>query len=298
MDTSDIKVKIARGKKPGNCPENCRELSRELLRTALAETGITSYTLAHKPSGQPFLKEYPDIFISISHCAAAAAVAVSGKPVGIDIEPANRRAVSERVMRRVLTKEELLYPERFLEFWVKKEAYSKMTGQGLQAGFNTINTIDHKQIRFYEQDGLFVAVAAQPPEHIMDNEQNRSQLHRSGEDYLETILLLHRKTGHVHAVDIAGELGFSKPSVSKALGLLRDGGFVLVSPEGHITLTETGGIYAAAVYKRHTMLRRLFRDVLGVSPETAEADACNAEHLISAETFERLEVFLRERGEQ
>jgi Mn-dependent DtxR family transcriptional regulator len=122
-----------------------------------------------------------------------------------------------------------------------------------------------------------------------------SIIHKSGEDYLETILILQRQTGHVHAIDVAGELGFSKPSVSKALGLLKKSGHVCVSSEGHITLTDAGHKAAAAVYERHVLLRRFLVDVLSVSPETAEIDACKVEHMLSAESVDKLKIFMQSR---
>jgi Mn-dependent DtxR family transcriptional regulator len=119
-----------------------------------------------------------------------------------------------------------------------------------------------------------------------------SIIHKSGEDYLETILILERQTGHVHAIDVAGELGFSKPSVSKALGLLKKSGHVIVSPQGHISLTEAGQKAAAAVYERHVLLRRFLVEVLQVDSAAAEIDACKVEHLLSAESVEKLKIFM------
>jgi Mn-dependent DtxR family transcriptional regulator len=120
-----------------------------------------------------------------------------------------------------------------------------------------------------------------------------SIIHKSGEDYLETILILQRQTGHVHAIDVAGELGFSKPSVSKALSLLKKSGHVIVSPQGHISLTETGQKTAAAVYERHVLLRRFLVEVLRVDLNVAEIDACKVEHLLSAESVEKLKIFMQ-----
>lgn len=117
------------------------------------------------------------------------------------------------------------------------------------------------------------------------------ELHKSGEDYLETILVLHRKTGHVRSIDIASELGFSKPSVSRAMGILREGGMINFASDGQITLTEAGLEVAEEVYNRHTLLTSFLREIIGVSAENAEADACNIEHVVSEETIEKLKRF-------
>ncbi|MDR0804697.1 MAG: metal-dependent transcriptional regulator [Oscillospiraceae bacterium] len=120
--------------------------------------------------------------------------------------------------------------------------------------------------------------------HIQD-------IHQSGEDYLECILLLDNRTGFVRAVDIAAELGYSKPSVSNALRILRDRGYADVT-DGRVTLTELGTETAKQVYERHSVLRRLFADILGVSKDVAERDACAVEHVISEESFTKLKLFL------
>lgn len=119
-----------------------------------------------------------------------------------------------------------------------------------------------------------------------------AKLYQSGEDYLEAILMLHLKKNYVRAVDIAHELEVSKPSVSRAMGILRDGGFIRIADDGNITLTDTGNEVASTIYERHTILTRWLMD-LGVSPETAAEDACKMEHHISAESFEALKKHLR-----
>ncbi len=113
------------------------------------------------------------------------------------------------------------------------------------------------------------------------------QLLESGEMYLETILVLSRKNPFVRSVDISAEMGFSKPSVSRAVGLLKDGGYIETDPSGHITLTAKGRKKAEQVYERHRVLSDMLRK-LGVSPDTAEEDACKIEHIISDETFEAI----------
>lgn len=117
------------------------------------------------------------------------------------------------------------------------------------------------------------------------------ELQKSGEDYLETILLLHNRTGYVRAVDIATELGYSKPSVSKAMGILKASGYITVSDDGQIRLTKTGQKRASDVYDRHQTLKSFFMDILGVNEITAEGDACLIEHMLSEETYLRLKGF-------
>ena len=113
------------------------------------------------------------------------------------------------------------------------------------------------------------------------------KLHASGEDYLETILVLQKKRGMVRSVDVARHLGVSKPSVCHAVAVLQEGGFLAVDGDHFLHLTEQGRIIAEKIYERH----RFFTDRLieaGVDPKTAETDACRIEHVISEETFRRL----------
>ena len=109
----------------------------------------------------------------------------------------------------------------------------------------------------------------------------------SGEMYLESILQLHQKQGHVRSVDISEYMGYSKPSVSRAVGLLKNGGYIEVDPNGYITLTDTGLATAQKIYERHTVLSQMLIN-LGVNPETAAEDACRLEHAISDESFEAI----------
>ena len=109
-------------------------------------------------------------------------------------------------------------------------------------------------------------------------------VHESGEMYLEAILVLSGKTGFVRSIDVSEYLGYSKPSVSRAMGILRSGGYIAVEKDGAITLTDTGREIAEKIYERHTLLSRLLIR-LGVSEETAIADACKLEHAISDESF-------------
>lgn len=110
------------------------------------------------------------------------------------------------------------------------------------------------------------------------------QLQESGEMYLETILVLSQKKSFVRAIDVSEYMGFSKPSVSRAIGLLRSGGFVAVGEGGGITLTDAGRDVAEKIYERHQYLTRVLVD-LGVDEETAAEDACRIEHVISDASF-------------
>ena len=116
-------------------------------------------------------------------------------------------------------------------------------------------------------------------------------VHESGEMYLEAIYVLHEKTGFVRSVDVSEYLGYSKPSVSRAMGILRSGAYICMEKDGSITLTETGLAIAEKIYERHTMLTDLLIR-MGVSQETAAADACKLEHAISDESFEAIKRFV------
>ena len=115
------------------------------------------------------------------------------------------------------------------------------------------------------------------------------KIQESAENYLETILIIHNRQGNVRSIDIANELGFSKPSVSVAMKNLRTNGYIEVDKEGFITLLDKGREIADKIYERHTLLSAwLVR--MGVSTEVAAEDACRIEHVISAETFEALKA--------
>ena len=115
-------------------------------------------------------------------------------------------------------------------------------------------------------------------------------VHESGEMYLEAIYVLHEKTGFVRSIDVSEYLGYSKPSVSRAMGILRSGEYIVMEPDGSITLTETGMEIARKIYERHTLLTKLLMHI-GVTEETATADACKLEHAISDESFEALKKY-------
>ena len=111
--------------------------------------------------------------------------------------------------------------------------------------------------------------------------------------YLETIWVLSRKQPRVRSIDVSEHMGFSKPSVSRAIGLLKKGGFILVADDGSITLTPDGRQMAEKIYERHTVLTT-FLTTLGVDPETAAADACKMEHDISDTTLAAIKKFIAE----
>ena len=117
------------------------------------------------------------------------------------------------------------------------------------------------------------------------------QLQESGEMYLETILILSLRGKGVRAVDVGEYMGFSKPSVSRAMSLLRAGGYVKLDENGFLVLTEKGREVAGKTYERHQFLSAFFTDI-GVDPETAARDACKIEHDISDETFAALKEYL------
>lgn len=118
------------------------------------------------------------------------------------------------------------------------------------------------------------------------------KLHASGEDYLEAILILQKQMGEsaVRSVDLARHMGFSKPSISHAVGVLRDGGFLIMDKDGFLHLTEEGREIAEKIYERH----QFFTEQLiaaGVNEITAEEDACRIEHAISDESFQKLQKY-------
>lgn len=117
-------------------------------------------------------------------------------------------------------------------------------------------------------------------------------LQESGEMYLETIYVLSKK-GTVRSMDIAEKMGFSKPSVSRAVGLLKNGNYITVAKDGGIELTSAGRQIAESIYERHTFITS-FLEHIGVDRETAAADACKIEHHISAKSFEALKKYVEE----
>ena len=112
----------------------------------------------------------------------------------------------------------------------------------------------------------------------------------SQEMYLETILKLQKRKGTVHAIDVAEELGYSKPSVSRAVGIMKKDGFIVVHADGLIDLTETGKEKAENIFARHKSLTQALV-VMGLSPEAAEENACRVEHVITEEAFEAIKKY-------
>ena len=116
-------------------------------------------------------------------------------------------------------------------------------------------------------------------------------IQESGEMYLETILYLTKEKGSVRAIDVAEHMGYSKPSVSRAVGLLKNGGYIEVDSEGLLILTKYGRDIAEKIYERHTTLTELFVR-LGVDKETASDDACKIEHHLSDKTFTAIKSYI------
>ena len=116
-------------------------------------------------------------------------------------------------------------------------------------------------------------------------------IHESGEDYLEAILMIKKRSGNVRSIDVARELSFSKPSVSVAMKNLKTSNYITVDENGFINLTEAGQEIADKIYERHTFLTTWLTS-LGVDPEVAAEDACKMEHAISSESFSAIKKFV------
>lgn len=116
------------------------------------------------------------------------------------------------------------------------------------------------------------------------------QIHASGEDYLEAILIIKNKKGYVRSIDVASFMNYSKPSVSHAVSLLRDSGYVYVDEGGCLNLTESGRSIAEKIYERHLFFKNKLMEI-GVDEKTAEEEACKIEHDISDDTFKKLKSF-------
>ena len=113
------------------------------------------------------------------------------------------------------------------------------------------------------------------------------RIQESGEMYLETILRLSQTSGHVRAIDVGEEMGYSKPSVSRAMSILKQGGYIVIEADGSIVLTDAGREIAEKIYERHTLITN-FLISIGVDKETATEDACKMEHSISDTSFEAI----------
>ena len=120
-------------------------------------------------------------------------------------------------------------------------------------------------------------------------------IQESGEMYLETILVLSKKNSYVRSIDVCEHMGYSKPSVSRAIGILRKAEYITVDKNGHLFLTDEGRTIAERIYERHTIFTQ-FLTLIGVSPEVASEDACKIEHTISDESFAAIKRFIDEKS--
>ena len=120
------------------------------------------------------------------------------------------------------------------------------------------------------------------------------QLQESGEMYLETIYVLSKNNNYVRSIDVVEYMGYSKPSVSRAVGLLKNGGYITVDEDGYLKLTEVGLDIAEKIFERHTLLTNMLIE-LGVDKETASTDACRIEHVVSDATFKALKKHFENR---
>lgn len=121
-------------------------------------------------------------------------------------------------------------------------------------------------------------------------------LQESGEMYLETVFVLSKKGGIVRSIDVCEHMGYSKPSVSRAVGLLKSGGYLTMGADGALELTDAGREVAERIYERHTLLTKCLT-YLGVDEETAAEDACKIEHDISEKSFEAIKKYLQKYGQ-
>lgn len=121
------------------------------------------------------------------------------------------------------------------------------------------------------------------------------RLQESGEMYLETIYVLSQSSKTVRAIDVGQQLGFSKPSVSRALGILKEGGYVTGNENGFLSLTESGLAVAEKIYERHRILSQVLMQ-LGVDEKSAAEDACRIEHVISEKSFDAIKEHMKSRG--
>ncbi len=116
------------------------------------------------------------------------------------------------------------------------------------------------------------------------------KMQESGENYLETILILQNQKGFVRSIDIAKELNYTKASISRAMSILKKAGYIMVAENREILLTEKGSQKANEVYERHTLISKFLVNTLGVDTDTADTDACRIEHIISQKSFDRIKA--------
>lgn len=126
--------------------------------------------------------------------------------------------------------------------------------------------------------------------------EKRRMMQESGENYLETIFVLSRRLQHVRSIDIVRELNFSKPSISRAVHLLKEQGLIEIDENGFINLTKRGREKAEAIYERHKVLTTFLQETAKVSYELAEQDACKIEHIISNEVFLGIKDYIQNKG--
>lgn len=122
------------------------------------------------------------------------------------------------------------------------------------------------------------------------------KIQESAENYLETILMVKNEKGAVRSIDIARAMSFTKPSVSRAMSLFRQNGYITMDKEGWIELTDAGREIAERIYERHSVLSK-WLETIGVSPEVAAQDACRIEHALSEETFEKIRGHIEKAGD-
>lgn len=130
------------------------------------------------------------------------------------------------------------------------------------------------------------------------NKRGGKIMQESGENYLETILILRERNGTVRSIDIANELGYAKPSVSRAVKLLEKKGLIVMEHNGELVLTEKGLEMANAIYERHRIISEFFVDILGVDKISADMDACRIEHVISETSFNKIKEFIKGRTDR
>lgn len=126
----------------------------------------------------------------------------------------------------------------------------------------------------------------------MEN-KTEPKVYESGEDYLEAILMIQNEKGECHSVDVARKIGVSKPSVSRAMGILRDDGYIFFDENQHINFTERGKARAEKIYDRHKLLTRFLVKITGVSDEQAEKNACRIEHVIDEDIVNGIKNFMK-----
>lgn len=122
-------------------------------------------------------------------------------------------------------------------------------------------------------------------------------IHESGENYLETILLLQRQNGFVRSVDVANALDYTKASISRAMRILKEHEYITIARSGQITLTKKGMDKACDIYERHCVITQFLMQTLGLDADVADADACRIEHVISSEAFSRIKDYVRSKAQ-